>query len=285
MVFIYNPELFDLEITKKELPNGDVFFYEDVFCKESKKKTQENAEKGYKKIPLVTAKLKYETELANFEKVPAYVTSYKRTTKNGKTNITAKITECTEDRSDVGFLAAIPIKGYICGFGADEGIEPLKAVLKYVDKFQYKGESYTQIVYVVGRVSKSLSNLLGSLSIDAHVISKDDTVTTYTTEINFQNEEISQTTRPFMTKQGAEEVEKAKRVGDYPFSDMANSITEKFAKEYKENNNRHGGRRNYNGGNGKKPHYNNKSSNDLVIPDPPYQGDKNSYRNKKRKKK
>jgi hypothetical protein len=121
--------------------------------------------------------------------------------------------------------------------------------------------------------------------LDAHVISKDDTVTTYTTEINFQNEEISQTTRPFMTKQGAEEVEKAKKVGDYPFSEMANSFTEKSAKEYKENNNNRGGRKNYNSGNGKKPHYNNKSSNDLVIPDPPYQGDKNSYRNKKRKKK
>ena len=37
-----------------------------------------------------------------------------------------------------------------------------------------------------------------------------------------------------MTKQGAEEVEKAKKVGDYPFSEMANSFTEKFAKEYKE---------------------------------------------------
>lgn len=282
MVFVYNPELFDLTISKKDSTN-EVAFYEDIFCKESAKKTKENDEKGYKRIPLVTAKLNFETELDHFDKVPAYVTSYKRTTKSGKTNITAKITETTAERSDVGFIAAVPIKGYIAGFGFDDGIEVLKAVLKYVDKFTFKDESYTQIVYLVGRTSKSVSNLLGNITIDTWVIGKDDTTNYTVTEVNFQNEEITQTTRVTMTKQGPEAVAEAKECGKHSFSDMANDITERFAKEFKPNHKRGGYRKNSEGS--KKPSYKNKSSQDLVIPDPPYQGDKNSYRNKKRKKK
>lgn len=283
MVFVYNPDLFDLTISKKDSTN-EVVFYEDIFCKESTKKAKENEEKGYKRIPLVTAKLNFETELDQFDNIPAYVTSYKRTTKSGKINITAKITETTEDRSDVGFIAAVPIKGYIAGFGFDEGIEVLKAVLKYVDKFSFKGENYTQIVYLVGRTTKSVSNLLGNISIDTWVIEKGDTANYNVTEISFQNEEITQTTRVTMTKQGPEEVAKAKECGKSSFSDMANGLTERFAKEFKPNNHKGGNRRNNNNG-GKKPGYKNKSSQDLVIPDPPYQGDKNSYRNNRKRKK
>lgn len=282
MVFVYNPDLFDLTISKKDSTN-EVVFYEDIFCKESTKKTKENEEKGYKRIPLVTAKLNYETELDHFDKVPAYVTSYKRKTRNGKTNITAKITETTEDRSDVGFIVAVPIKGYIAGFGFDDGIEVLKAVLKYVDKFTFKDESYTQIVYLVGRTSKSVSNLLGNITIDTWVIGKDDTTNYTVTEVNFQNEEITQTTRVTMTKQGPEAVAEAKECGKHSFSDMVNVITERFAKEFKPNHKRGGYRKNSEGS--KKPSYKNKSSQDLVIPDPPYQGDKNSYRNNKKRKK
>lgn len=282
MVFVYNPELFDMTVSEKD-STKEVVFYEDIFCKESTKKTKENEEKGYKRIPLVTAKLNYETGLVDFDKVPAYVTSYKRTNKNGKINITAKITETTEDRSNVGFIAAVPVKGYITGFGFDEGIEVLKAVLKYVDKFTFKDETYTQIVYLVGRTDKNATNLLGNITIDTRVIGKDESVNLCVTEVRFQNEEITQTTKVTATEQGEEAVAKAKEYAKHSFADFANDITQRFAKEFKPNNRRGGNKRTNNGD--KKPNYKNKSSQDLVIPDPPYQGDKNSYRNNKKRRK
>jgi hypothetical protein len=287
MVYIYNPELFDLEVNEKDTTNGTVYF-EDVYCKESKKKLQENAEKGYRRIPLVTAKFfDNKVDLDNFDKVPAYVSSYKKTNKNGKLNITAKISQCQDEaKSDIGFIAAVPIKGYINGFGFDEGIEPLKAVLKYVDKFSFNDENYTQIVYIVGRASKKITNLLGSIHIDAKVIAKGDVVNTTVTEVIFQNEEIRQETRVTNTTEGADAVNNAKEAGK-DFSSFANDITEPFAREFKPNNTKREGNNNNRGGGDRKPrnNNNNRRNDSFRLEIPEYQGrDRDRSRNKKKRR-
>ena len=293
MVYIYNPELLDLEVNVKDTTNGKIYF-EDVYCKESKKKLQENAEKGYRRIPLVTAKFfdnkvdpdgfaNVPADLDGFANVPAYVSSYKKTNKNGKLNITAKILQCQDEaKSDIGFIAAVPIKGYINGFGFDEGIEPLKAVLKYVDKFSFNGENYTQIVYIVGRASKKISNLLGSIFIDAKVITKGDVVNTTVTEVAFQNEEIHQETRVTETNEGEDAVNTAKEAGK-DFSSFANDITEQFAREFKPNNAKREG--NNNRGGDKNSRNNNKKNDTFRLEIPEYQGrDRDRSRNKKKRR-
>ena len=289
MVYVYNPEYFDVIVneanTKKNDEEAPSFVMEDILCKESTKKAAENAEKGYRKIPLATAKLSKASEnLADIANISAYVSSFKKTNKNGKLNITAKITECAEGKGDVGFVAAIPVKGYVCGIGHDVDIEPLKIVLKYVDKFEFNGENYTQIVYIVGRASKKITNLLGSISIDTTVITRDDNVTTYTTEVNFQNETVSQETRVVSTEQGPDAVTKAKEAGK-DFTLMANTIVEPFAKEFTTKNRNNKGHRNFNNNNGDRYDRARGFTGELVIPE--YQGkdrEKNPRRNKKRHK-
>lgn len=284
MVYIYNPFLLDLEVSETNTKND--FTFADIYCRESTKKMQENAEKGYRRIPLVTVKTFAENRDAStmtvedLENIPTYISSYKKENKNGKLNITARITECKEEaKSDIGFIAAIPIRGYINAIQFDTDIEPLKIVLKYVDKFEFNGEKYTQVIYVVGRASKKISNLLGNMAFESCYISNGDVVTTYRTEVIFQNEDIRQETNIVKTETGEDAVKNAKEITK-DFTTTANSIVELFAKEFKPNNGNH---KNFKSNKNNYSHGGFKGG--LVIPE--YQGnerEKNSRSKKKRRK-
>lgn len=283
MVYIYNPFLLDLEVNESNTKTD--FTFSDVYCRESTKKMQENAEKGYRRIPLVTVKTFAENRdglsFDDLSELPAYISSFKKENKNGKLNITARITECKEEaKSDVGFIAAIPIRGYIEAIQFDSDIEPLKMVLKYVDKFEFNGENYTQVIYVVGRAAKKISNLLGYMAFESRAISKGDVVTTYRTEVVFQNEDIRQETNVIKTETGEEAVKEAVKAATETkdFTTSANTVVEPFAKEFKPNDNN---RKNFKSNNNSHGGF----KGELIIPE--YQGnerDRNSRGKKKRRK-
>lgn len=281
MVYFYNPKLLSFVVEGEKNDKGEGVFV-DIVCRESAKKQKENQEKGYRNIPLLTVKLKGEDTAEKIENMkagifdmPAFITSYKKTNKNGKVNITARITSCAEGKGNIGWVAAIPIKGYVQGLGYDQDLEPIKYVLKYVDKFEFEGESYTQILYVVGRASNKITNLCGAISVDTARITKGDTVETYTTELRFLNEEIEREDKLIKTDSGPELVENTKKVKD--FTSLANAVVEGFAREFKPHKSNSNNNRNYN-----KSHNHNKNG-DLVIPE--YPGKETERNNKKRRHK